>query len=542
MTQSNSLFGTKPVGSTVQPCPLVEDNWVEIEYLYVDGNGVPFASYTLYDTSTDEQVASGTLAADGTAYVELPEHVTNVRVEFSDDTDVGQIKFTFPIPPNEYNYGWFERMSNQLNETWQATKDGASWTWELVQGDFNENPTVSQIISNAILTAIPVVDQVADVRDIIAALKQLVWDKRYTEGMVWFALFVTIIGLIPTVGSLVKGIVKLLWKGSKLADLLKLFNYFMKGNGIKWLKSFNASGLAKYADDAKSLAHDVFTVVLKKLKELQDLVPDKLVSIKHQIQDILGTLQNVKGQINGQFDNIVGDLNGKLAKVLEESIDASTGSAKSTINMQQAASDVAKDINADSILKGANNMSDEAAERAKQIGKQGEKSFVDPDSLKKLDDSSLKPNFTANGKVIPRGTTEADAISIRNKRNLDENGFLHRKGEKLKYDDNGFPIFDSKFDTHLSNEQLGTGKPNQHFKQANEKLAKQLNENPALAKQLGLTDEQVAHFKKTPPSGEAPGGLTWHHHQDVGRMQLIDSEIHDTFRHTGGMSIWGGGY
>ncbi|CAM4162018.1 hypothetical protein FX995_03870 [Pseudoalteromonas flavipulchra] len=25
-------------------------------------------------------------------------------------------------------------------------------------------------------------------------------------------------------------------------------------------------------------------------------------------------------------------------------------------------------------------------------------------------------------------------------------------------------------------------------------------------------------------------------------MQLIDRTTHDTFRHTGGMSIWGGGY
>lgn len=42
---------------------------------------------------------------------------------------------------------------------------------------------------------------------------------------------------------------------------------------------------------------------------------------------------------------------------------------------------------------------------------------------------------------------------------------------------------------------------------------------------------------REPPSKDAAYGLTWHH-QDTGRMQLIDRTTHDTFKHTGGMSIW----
>ena len=41
---------------------------------------------------------------------------------------------------------------------------------------------------------------------------------------------------------------------------------------------------------------------------------------------------------------------------------------------------------------------------------------------------------------------------------------------------------------------------------------------------------------------QAPPGYTWHHHQDVGRMQLVPYEIHKQTGHTGGASIWGGGY
>ncbi|MGS2664692.1 HNH endonuclease [Corynebacterium glucuronolyticum] len=32
--------------------------------------------------------------------------------------------------------------------------------------------------------------------------------------------------------------------------------------------------------------------------------------------------------------------------------------------------------------------------------------------------------------------------------------------------------------------------------------------------------------------------LVWHHHQDTGRMQLINKDAHDAVKHTGGYAIW----
>ncbi|WP_244527425.1 HNH endonuclease [Lihuaxuella thermophila] len=34
-------------------------------------------------------------------------------------------------------------------------------------------------------------------------------------------------------------------------------------------------------------------------------------------------------------------------------------------------------------------------------------------------------------------------------------------------------------------------------------------------------------------------GLTWHHHQQTGRMILIPSDVHFAAKHTGGHKIWG---
>lgn len=32
--------------------------------------------------------------------------------------------------------------------------------------------------------------------------------------------------------------------------------------------------------------------------------------------------------------------------------------------------------------------------------------------------------------------------------------------------------------------------------------------------------------------------FTWHHHQEIGRMQLIPQNIHNQTGHVGGMSVW----
>ena len=48
-------------------------------------------------------------------------------------------------------------------------------------------------------------------------------------------------------------------------------------------------------------------------------------------------------------------------------------------------------------------------------------------------------------------------------------------------------------------------------------------------------DEQLAN--QACGLEQTPEGCTWHHHQDTGRMQLVNSDVHAAVRHTGGFSI-----
>ncbi|MCP4326680.1 MAG: hypothetical protein GY951_08610 [Psychromonas sp.] len=80
-----------------------------------------------------------------------------------------------------------------------------------------------------------------------------------------------------------------------------------------------------------------------------------------------------------------------------------------------------------------------------------------------------------------------------------------------------------------------------HFQATNERLGELLQKKPNLKDELGLTDKQYKHLTKKIASKRPPKGVTWHHHQDTGKMQLVNESLHARFGHIGGMERWGGG-
>ena len=66
------------------------------------------------------------------------------------------------------------------------------------------------------------------------------------------------------------------------------------------------------------------------------------------------------------------------------------------------------------------------------------------------------------------------------------------------------------------------------MRMATRDLYKHLGEN-GIKKQFNA--EQIAAIKA---GKEKIPGFTWHHHQDTGRMQLIDQDIHKKTGHIGG--------
>lgn len=98
-----------------------------------------------------------------------------------------------------------------------------------------------------------------------------------------------------------------------------------------------------------------------------------------------------------------------------------------------------------------------------------------------------------------------------------------------------FPEFDTPFETKLPEEKINATDSEQ-FQDCTEQLSKQCQENPEWAKE-NFSEEQLEDIK----NGYTPEGYTWHHHQEPGKMQLVDTDIHSKTAHTGGKAIWGGG-
>ena len=100
-----------------------------------------------------------------------------------------------------------------------------------------------------------------------------------------------------------------------------------------------------------------------------------------------------------------------------------------------------------------------------------------------------------------------------------------------------FPEFDSLFNTRLPNNLLRAGNRDQ-FRYCMDNLLREINRNPQLARRFNA--EQLEQIRDG--FSWYPTGYTWHHNEQEGLMQLVDSVTHDLARHTGGKSIWGGGY
>ena len=97
-----------------------------------------------------------------------------------------------------------------------------------------------------------------------------------------------------------------------------------------------------------------------------------------------------------------------------------------------------------------------------------------------------------------------------------------------------FPKFQSVFEAQLPKEML-IDKDKVQFKECNVQLRNALENNTELYEKF--TEEQREQIKNL----DTPDGYVWHHDAEVGKLQLVDFEVHSKTSHTGGRFIWGGG-
>ena len=283
---------------------------VAVVYQYADGTPVAGALCSIFDQNR-ALVAEGPITAAPKTIFKLPNHVSRLYVEFSKDPLIrAYLRQPFPNPEIEKaEPGWFDRMAG-------AMQSAGDWTWGVIAGDFNENPTLSQIITNTLITMIPVVDQVSDLRDISACVKLLLWDEKYDEYMVWVGLGLTAVGLVPGVGSLVKGILKAVFNKVPIDRLIKAFNKYAKGHAPKYLKNLQNGGLKELQKKVVQTIHEILNSLQAKLAGLQDMLPPFTGPVREKVLSILDALEETQKRIESMSARLFDELAERLDQAM----------------------------------------------------------------------------------------------------------------------------------------------------------------------------------------------------------------------------------
>lgn len=97
-----------------------------------------------------------------------------------------------------------------------------------------------------------------------------------------------------------------------------------------------------------------------------------------------------------------------------------------------------------------------------------------------------------------------------------------------------FPQFESTFDAQLP-EGMELSTDAEQFNECNRQLKEKFDSDPEFREQFNERQKDDIE------TGITPYGYTWHHNEEIGKMQLVEYDSHQKTAHTGGRSIWGGG-
>jgi hypothetical protein len=255
---------------------------------------------------------------------------------------------------------WFKSAPKSwLDSAGQNLEGLGQWIWEVIQGDFNDDQTTGQIVTGTVISMIPFVDQICDVRDLCANSNNIRKDE--TNVGAWIGLCLTLIGLFPVLGSFAKGACKVMFLylrragfdvagkvinkkayDTAIGGLNKFLEMPATRKTLKALKIYNPyEYLAKQVRLLQSKVN--VSALLGKLNELMNATKSILnkasdwgpKSIKQPIKNMLDQLVWLRSKANSGLAKAVGPMNealDKLAKRLEIESDLSRRAITGTVN------------------------------------------------------------------------------------------------------------------------------------------------------------------------------------------------------------------
>ena len=391
-----------------------------------------------------------------------------------------------------------------------TTKEYYMQTGEkLLLGEYSDKSMTGLAVGLNLVASIVNLDMAMDLRD-------LTYDIQYIgDGSVGFVeLGIDAASCLPVIG-IVKNVKYL----DDIKDVAKAVDGIADvADGVK-----DATKIADVVDDVKDAAKiaDVVDDV-KDAAKIADAVDDvkdatKIAEVVDDVKDaskIADAVDDVKdaSRIADTVDEVK-DVSA-AAEVADEVKDAST------------VAEIADDVEDTSKIADTVDEVNDTAKAADDVSDTAKATDAAADAV----DEAIEYTEIATNNSKLAGTVHHETGVPFNEKYIDLSDGRHLKGV--------FPEFDSFADVQLP-ENLYKASFDDQKKYLIKELQKQVENADANSSFLKkFTEDELKDIK----DGIIPQGFVWHHNEQEGLMQLVDSSKHAGTSHTGGMSIWGRGY
>jgi hypothetical protein len=192
-------------------------------------------------------------------------------------------------------------------ETKATVGDVGGWIWGVIEGGFNEQQSISQIVVDAAIGMIPVVGDITAVRDLLATVLRLVdHPEKRKDKLEWLTLAVLLFALIPVAGGAIKGIGKLVIVATEdvgehpalLREIAILLARWGDGNEIQFAKKLDfESYIGPIKDQWAELTKRLDAVLSAVMRRAGSVIPDAMLRRLQQIQTGMRELASLGDQM-----------------------------------------------------------------------------------------------------------------------------------------------------------------------------------------------------------------------------------------------------
>ncbi|MBQ5939451.1 hypothetical protein [Massilia sp. AB1] len=191
------------------------------------------------------------------------------------------------------------------------------WIWGALQGDFSTERSAGQIGFDLVVSLIPIVDTLCDLRDLCANLRE--YRKDPSNKVTLFFIATTVVGFIPEVGTVVKGALRLTWVYLKplikhaddIANASKLVaaaNRACDAALPKITEFLQHNRVAKWATDGK--LPDIYQFVSKTIREAADKLSPAVLGglLNDKFNDLKSLLERIRPIVPSTVRERIDDL------------------------------------------------------------------------------------------------------------------------------------------------------------------------------------------------------------------------------------------